>query len=467
MDIRSGMGRFCAAGQSRVLIGALILAALFRAVILLWPGSFATDPDSYQRVAINLAEKGVFALDGTPTAYRPPLYPLVLSGIMLATGSYWRLAVGLVHWLFGIGTILCVAYLVGVRSVQARVLAVVLVATDPLLLHHSRLIMTETQSTFLVAVTLVAFHRAANRPGMIWWLLGGLLMGLCSLTRPTFLPWPIVAVCLGMIGACLSAQARSLAGQKAQPAGGGGLKPRGMCLTQAAQVGFVLFGFVLAIIPWGVRNWLVLGRPILGTTHGGYTFYLANNPWFYDYLRRSGSQPVWDAAELNARWERVVREQAGGDELAADHLAYEMAFDTIRNQPGMFLRACLDRLWQLWRIVPHRLNENESFAHRVARYVVGVFYLVEYILIAFAIVGRIKARNTQALDYVVWVLECALVLTVVGVHTFYWTNMRMRAPLIPILAIWAAEGYDDLFSSREKNGFTRKSDSPLAENSSS
>jgi hypothetical protein len=37
-----------------------------------------------------------------------------------------------------------------------------------------------------------------------------------------------------------------------------------------------------------------------------------------------------------------------------------------------------------------------------------------------------------------WGILLALVFT--AVHTFYWTNIRMRAPLMPAVAIAAAAG---------------------------
>ena len=39
-----------------------------------------------------------------------------------------------------------------------------------------------------------------------------------------------------------------------------------------------------------------------------------------------------------------------------------------------------------------------------------------------------------------WVWGTLLVLSITGVHAFYWTNMRMRAPLIGVVALAAAYG---------------------------
>lgn len=443
MEIRGPIGLSRKVGQSRMIVGAVVVAAIVRAVVLLWPGAFAIDLDSYQRVAMNIACRGVFALDSNPTAYRPPLYPLVLSGTILAGGPYWRAAVGVVHWLFGVGTILCVLFIVRDRGPWACILAVFLVAADPILLHHSRLIMTETQSAFLVALTLAVSFHAANRPGKLKWFFGGVLFGLCCLTRPTFLPWPFMGVGLWIVGQLSMRKSPAQSRETCLESGEIEQKKENPRLLPLA---LVFLGLALTVGPWAIRNWLVLRRPILGTTHGGYTLYLANNPWYYDHLRRPGPKPVWSAGAFNTRWAEVVGNTLGGDEIAADRLAYQKAFETIRSQPMTFLRACLDRLWQLWRVVPHQLDKDETFLRRALRYAVGVFYLFEYGLVVFGITGWIKGCKSGVSGGIVWLLGWALVLTVMGAHIFYWTNMRMRAPLIPILAIWAAEGGQYLFT---------------------
>lgn len=435
-------------GWSKLFLGVVLLAAALRASVLLWPGAFAVDPDSYQRVAFNLVHRGVFALNGKATAYRPPLYPLVLSGMMVIPGCNWRTAVGILHWSFGVGTVLCVLLIVRPQGALVRLLAIFFVAADPLLLHHSRLIMTETQSAFLLTLTLVVFFHAVNSPRKVWWFLGGGLIGLCCLTRPTFLPWPLATIVLWIVGdLCLGHRSLSQSAKEPLESRGCVGKTTGRGWAQVIQAALVFGGMTLTLAPWVVRNWLIFGRPVLGTTHGGYTFYLANNPWYYDYLRRPGPKPVWDAAEFNSRWEEIVRGRLGGDELLADRLAYQLAFQTVSEQPGMFFRACLDRFWQLWRLVPHRLEQDETFFRTVTRYAVGAFYLFQYGLIGIAVIYRIKDHNLVMSNRIVAVLGSALILTVTGVHLFYWTNMRMRAPLTPILAIFAAEGGRHLFSS--------------------
>ena len=56
--------------------------------------------------------------------------------------------------------------------------------------------------------------------------------------------------------------------------------------------------------PWAIRNQLQFGRPIVTTTHGGYTLLLANNPEFYQWLRAGPWGSVWRADQFDAEWNR-------------------------------------------------------------------------------------------------------------------------------------------------------------------
>ena len=56
-----------------------------------------------------------------------------------------------------------------------------------------------------------------------------------------------------------------------------------------------LLAAVCGLAPWAIRNQIVVGRPIVSTTHGGYTLLLGNNPSFYDHLRTAPRGTVWSA----------------------------------------------------------------------------------------------------------------------------------------------------------------------------
>jgi len=313
-------------------------------------------------------------------------------------------------------------------------LAAGLVMCDPILLAQSTLVMTETLAT-LLAVVAVGALAWAGRNGSPWQAaIAGLCLGLAALCRPTFLaPAAMAAVLLPLL----------VPGRRNRL-----LSP--LCL---------LAGVALLIGPWALRNQIYLGRPIVGTTHGGYTFLLGNNPYFYQYLRSGPWGSVWDARELQQAKERQFASAARLSEVDADQLAYREAMDNIRREPGMFAYSCLVRVGRLWGLIPHQLSPNEPAVRRFARYAVGLWYAIELAAAALGLIMLIRRRNQPGncklpqeqgndlgasaaarLDCQGWAWWLVLAISFTGVHAFYWSDMRMRAPLMPGVALAAAVG---------------------------
>lgn len=389
------------------------------------------DPDSYRLLAENIVRLHSFTLEdrAEPTAFRPPLYPLLLAvtsvskqilpmevlWLHLALGTvtvglsfYWAMQVGLARW---------------------RGLAGLLVAFDPILLNQSTLVMTETLATMLAILTLVAVGalvvgvrsaegitsrditiRSVNIAGAA---------ALAIYCRPTFLIW----------GALLP-----LALLVALPRWG---QRGGAVLAYGLMIAFLLS-------PWVARNWYVFRAPILGTTHGGYTLLWGNNDEYYEYLR-SGTDPVWDSTEFHARFARQnPYEGTSASELARDRAASQEAIQTMQQNPAMAAYSSLVRLSMLWRPVPHAISPQESTKRTAARYLVGAWYVVQYGLV---LLGLFHLRKELTSPH--WLAALALVASFTLVHVFYWSNMRMRAPLVPILAVLVCAGLQLLAARRQ------------------
>src|SRR5262249_44925455 len=133
------------------LIALLLLAVGLRAGVL-WKlrASLAEDRDGYRRIAESVvAGKGyVDPQAGTPTAYRPPLSPLLLAAVFGCGGG--ELSIGILQLLLGTATVaMTVAAGRRLGFERASLVAGLLVAVDPLLLSQTALVMTETLAAFL------------------------------------------------------------------------------------------------------------------------------------------------------------------------------------------------------------------------------------------------------------------------------------------------------------------------------
>lgn len=430
-----------AAPRSRETAWHLVLVVLLTlvargGVLLVSPGELALDPDGYRAIARELRTAGQFARRdnaGPPfaTAFRPPLYPLALAAISRGDHLPW-LYIGLLHLAWGVVTAV-LTYLVGRHVLRPRLalVAALLTTFDPLLLNQSRLVMTETLAALLTIGAAAALVAWGKKPSWQRACTVGAVLGCGILCRPTYL----VALGLLLLTGLALHDRLKLPGRRRH------------WLAMLAAAGVV-------VAPWLLRNLSVFQRPIATTTHGGYTLLLGNNPFFYDFVESSRWDAAWDAEPFHAEWQRrrsQLTDRAGeltypvsspAEELAEDAAAYAWATQTMRERPGGFLLASLYRVWQFVSPLPNRVETTESYRQQAARFAVAGWHLAVYALIVAGLPWRSARGDAFAL------FATTLLLAFLGVHTFYWTNLRMRAPLVPLMSIAAAIGVERLLTRR-------------------
>ena len=460
-------------------VGLLLsISLLIRIAVLLTQSSnLQADPDGYRRMAENVYHHGVLSdqepqpesnaeLHSStesliPTAYRPPLYPMLLSvAVASPLGLYPTIIV--LHLTLGMLTIwLTVELAIQLGLGRAALLAGALVALDPILLHQSTLVMTETFATFFTALALWILVKLSTRIPSIdhsaselltkkarltfcaW---AGASLAMAAVCRPTFLVF-LIAVAITM----------------------GFLWENGR--TKFAALAVYLLAAAVVLTPWIVRNSYLFGKPIMATTHGGYTFHLANNPGFYEFLQSADWGDVWRSDEPFMLYPGSLIQTSMTDypnqrlnvaslspterELVLDKLHYADAWHAIQAEPDMFCWSILVRLGRFFQPIPHavqrasdsktNLLDNashasessaaETSAAKLMRYLVGGWYLALYLL-ALAGAWSLGRKLWQS----PWGWSMLLVLCFLAVHAFYWTDMRMRAPVMPVIALGAAAG---------------------------
>jgi hypothetical protein len=218
-----------------------------------------------------------------------------------------------------------------------------------------------------------------------------------------------------------------------------------------------MVGALCLLAPWAARNYYRFGHGKLTTTHGGFTLLLANNPSFYRYLDTADWGAVWSSEQLDRAWQnrrfapdvndprwsdlsvRPTLESAKSskarftNEFEDDQFAYALARRFIAEHPRTFVQAALVRVSRLWSPLPHRVGEQESTARRAARYAVGLWYAV-ILTLACGGLWRLGGRTLHP----PWQAGVLLCLAFTAVHALYWTDMRMRTPLMPFVYLAAA-----------------------------
>jgi hypothetical protein len=397
--------------RSVFFVGFALIAGIRFGTLWLGRDSLSLDPDAYHALARTWQDTGTFGrinTEGTavPTAFRPPLYPWLLSWFASSShrdaDQWWIVCL---HGVLGLATC-AITFSIGKRlglSSLACWFATIWVACDPILLRQSTLVMTETLATFLGAILWWCWLKEEHNDRDRWSGRSSLLgigMGLAVLCRPTALAWIVLWWLFALLG------------------------------RRWRWVALCSLGLGIVIAPWAARNTLQFGEPIATTTHGGYTLYLANNPILYRHWQTSVSRE-WDEETFHSQWRNERSRSPNQDEVSVDRLAQSLAWSTILGTPGTFLQGCAIRTGWLWALWPS--SRQSSRATRIA---IAVWYAI---LFLSAIVGFIQwIRSGKSLRD--WLPGLLLVASLTLVHSVYWSNMRMRSPAMPIIALLAGVG---------------------------
>ncbi|MDA8065952.1 MAG: glycosyltransferase family 39 protein [Thermaerobacter sp.] len=324
---RNGFGLWEVGAPLFVFVLATALRAWFAAYHQL---PVVQDMLAYDTLARNLATGHGFAyLPGQhadtfypanrgPTAFRPPLYPVLLAAIYLIT-DFSRAAVYTVQSVLG-GATAVLAWLLA-RQLGARPLgalaAGILVGIWPNLLIYSSLLLTENLliPLLLAAVFLAVRARAGARPEQSL-ALAGTAAGLAVLTQPgTVLP----LTALGLLGAAPLAPWR----------------PYLRRLAAYALPAVLLAGL------WIARDWAVFHTFVPVVSDGGVTLYFGNSPSFLAH--------GW-APDFGPAVQRAVAGIRG--EIARNAAWQAQALRFIAANPARFLALALYKAVQMWNPVP-------------------------------------------------------------------------------------------------------------------
>ncbi len=319
-----------------VAASALLVRILYCVVVI--PGYVpSTDAAHYNDIALKVSQgQGVasqFPYIWThATAFRPPLYPVLLGGLYAVFGEHVGIAQAF-NVLLGTGVVVLatiLAFRLGGRT--AGIVTAVLATLHPMLLAGDGVVLTEPLALLLMLATLVALDRDR-------YALAGLLAGLLVLTRPSAqLFVPVVAAYLllaawrrvGWRGA--RSEAGSEAGSEAAPGSGpasgfragmrAGLKPA------------LVFGLVAVAttLPWVIRNEVVFGKPVLVTSNGFnlaaiYSPIALQTGHFVDPVHDERFAPITRFSQLENL-----------DEATLDTTLREQGLKGIRQEPGQVPR---------------------------------------------------------------------------------------------------------------------------------
>lgn len=400
------------------------------------------DNDGYLAHAGMVANGEGFAGPHThrPTAFRPPAYPIALAGLQVSGIPDWA-SVAIINGLCSIAIvwltwILCHQLKL---SPSVSVIAAAITTFDPLLVRYTILPMTEVPATAMLIGAVVALQAADLRCNLsdnhrnAFRILSGMLFGLGSLVRPILLVSCAMLVLPRLMLSLWS----------------------GRNFRRNVTIAILpMISAALTISPWIIRNAVQFRKFIPATTHGGYTLALGNNPDFYRDVIDGNIPFPWPGPQLDAWQQRMIVDAAAqgvpiGNEPAEDAWYYQQAVASIKAQPWSFFKSCLLRLRRFCAITP---GSDEGLP-RFATTLIAGWYSFIWIGIAAAIGRSIpalrRASGFRSERHIssdhsladLWLIVLSFML----LHSVYWTDTRMRTPVMPFICIIAAVGWQSIF----------------------
>lgn len=411
--------------QERIVLGGIIAVALaLRVAWCVWaarlPGGGLHDPNFYYLYGQQLANgNGYRLLDGSPTAYYPPGYSFVLAPFMWL-GYRWPLdsfrnvevsIVSTLNVLWQLGTI-ALAFLIARRltgrSLAGYVAAGVL-AVWPNLVFHTGAALTESLFLLLLLVVVLLAIGAREDAGGTWdvrrCVLVGLVLGAATLVRPVTVPVFPALLVVFLVGR---------AGWR-------------RAITQTA---IVTGAAVLVLLPWVIRNAVVMDQITLSTNTG-------DNLCMSRHVGGTGGFEFPNDECFVGTFDSLERPEF---ELARDRHGREVAIEFVREHPGEELKLVFRRLGALFTDDADGLAAVESYGddpwmdadtRRLLRGVATWYGLVAGSVGAIGLVLLARRATPAAL---------VVVLTGVGMLVpplIFFGDPRFHVPAVPIAAIGA------------------------------
>lgn len=336
---------------------------------------YAFDPHDYLLLASRIASgRGYSYEDGSPTAFRPPLYPTFLSFLrpgfpfssalpIWANFALSTLAISLFVWTIKIecGTKLAFPALVVFVFDNKWLQADSHVWSEPLL------ILLLASAVFICSMA----KQDKKRPS-IQLSLAALPLGLSCLVSPvTLVAIPLFSIALFLF------DKRKV----------------------GVLVAFLVLSFVI-IAPWTLRNAVVTGSFIPIAANGGMNLYIGNNAEGIEW-----SYQIYDSKTLNEI------QQKGSSESGIDKEFYKRSFEYIRAEPSHFVSRFLSKARTFWAFFP-----RESLLGKVVT--VGLLF-------PCVILGAFRVIRYKKFGGII-----ALILLSTGFLTYssFWVWWRMAIP---------------------------------------
>jgi 4-amino-4-deoxy-L-arabinose transferase-like glycosyltransferase len=402
-------------------LGLIIVLAMAFSLFLnrneLPPVVDAGENDTWWAIALNLAHGDGYSLcltryfpfcgpSNQATAAREPFPVLLFSGVALLSGESLWAAVAAELFIY-LSTLVAVYFLTrewaGARvALLAAGLWAAYIPAHELISQVSG----DLLAALLVCIGILFTMRARQNRNSRDWFIAGTSLGLAVVTRSGTLV--IAAVVIG--GVVLESWQQRLH------------------LNEILAPVLILSGLVILFMsPWLIRNKIVLGRPVLGSSLIGYNLYRHNYMiGTRDYLRHVGGAE--GLAATNALLSRRTDLKGIENEAQMDLIYRDEAIALIRTHPKQYVFLSAYRFLPLW------FNWGYSEAYgRITSQTDYIIMIVQGILLILALFGL---RPASWRTWPLWgsILAICFLYMAVDARLLYLT------PVMPLVISLSAGG---------------------------
>lgn len=352
------------------------------------------DEREYFDLAVSLSNDHSLALPDGHRAKRMPLYPALLTPCLSLSRPV--LAARLLQAAIAAAGALAIAAL-GTRLAgpKAGLLAGLLVAADPFSIFFSSLLLTEVPFSAALSAFLLAAWPLVDPAGRLTPARTAAAIAAaaaCVYLRPEALGfvllWAVVVWCIGA--------RNSLA---------------------RLQIAMILAGMILALMPWTLRNRMVLGRWVVLTTNLGASLYDAQGP------RADGSSDLSHTDTLPGLSQM--------NELQRNDYLRSQAWQTMRDDPGRVIRLGGTKFLRTWNLRPNFAGYRSGFLCVLSMvWMVPVLVLGGFGLCWLGFQGGWRGAVVLLLPAVYWT----------GLFCLFVGSVRYRQPAMPFIEVLAAIG---------------------------
>lgn len=345
---------------------------------------------------------------GSPITSRSPLYPLFLAGVYLVSGYdplHARLALSVVGAITCVLTSMIAGDLFGRR---AALTAGLIAATYPQLFIWDAFMYSESLAICLFTASCLVVMRVARKPSWWRWLLAGALLGLTALVRPNGV-YALIAVVVWM---ALAVRTHALSWRQ-------GALSIALCVVTCAVV----------LTPWTIRNALVTNGAFVPLTSGtGDVLAGAYNDYVYFNEAFSGTWRNPNAvAEYAPIFSSIPWNCWGTCEIVYNQFRTQFAIHWAETHVSELPTLVLLRLRALFTPASPPGEAGMPVATKFAK-----AYPTAVLLLALLglIVWRRKWREA--------LIVILFAVTVIGGAIVFYGSPRMRAPMEPLIVVFAA-----------------------------